>query len=129
MMVVDSSVWIALLRRNDSPAVKRLKAVQNPGEIVVGDIVLLEILRGARDNRHAAQLERELREFSVERMLDDDIAVRAAGIYRHLRERGITVRKTVDLIIATYCLDRGYSLLHADRDFEPLAAYMGLQIA
>jgi predicted nucleic acid-binding protein len=129
MMVVDSSVWIALLRRHDTPPVRQLKAVRNPREIIVGDVVLLEVLRGARDDRHAAQIERELRQFTIERMLDVSISIRAAGIYRHLRQRGVTIRKTVDLIIATFCLDRGYSLLHADRDFDPLARYMGLQVA
>lgn len=88
-----------------------------------------EVLRGARDEHHAGRIERELRRFTIERMLDEEIAVRAAGIYRQFRQRGVTIRKTADLIIATFCLSRGYSLLHADRDFDMLAAHMGLKIA
>jgi predicted nucleic acid-binding protein len=95
---------------------------------LVGDLVLLEVLQGARNDRHAAQIERELRVFKIERMLDDGIAVKAAANYRALRDRGITVRKTIDLIIATFCVERGHSLLHDDRDFDPVAAHLGLRV-
>ena len=129
MIVVDSSVWIGQLRRSRTQAIDKLEAVRNPtSEIIVGDLVLLEVLRGARDDRHAGEIERELRVFRIERMLDDDIAVKAARNYRMLRGRGLTVRKTPDLIIATFCIERGHSLLHDDRDFDPLAAQLGLHV-
>lgn len=129
MIVVDSSVWIGQLRRSRTASVAKLEAIRNPtSEIVVGDIVLLEVLLGARDDRHAADIERELRVFKIESMLDDNIAVSAARNYRLLRGRGITIHKTVDLIIATFCTERGHALLHDDRDYDPLSAHLGLQV-
>ena len=129
MIVVDSSIWIGLLRRSRSDRIATLESIRNPAtSILVGDLVLLEVLQGARNDRHAAEIERELRVFRIERMLDDGIAVKAAANYRALRDRGITVRKTIDLIIATFCVERGHSLLHDDRDFDPLAAHLGLRL-
>jgi predicted nucleic acid-binding protein len=129
MIVVDSSVWIGQLRRSRSDKTETLESIRNPAtSILVGDLVLLEVLQGARNDRHAAKIERELRVFRIERMLDDGIAVKAAANYRALRDRGITVRKTIDLIIATFCVERGHSLLHDDRDFDPVAAHLGLRV-
>ena len=128
MILVDSSVWIGQLHRTASEAVGKLKAIEDPGEIIVGDLVLLEVLQGARNDAHALDLERRLRKFTIERMLDDNIAVNAARNYRTLRDRGITVRKTIDLIIATFCIEGGHSLLHDDRDFDPMVAYLGLAV-
>jgi predicted nucleic acid-binding protein len=129
MIVVDSSVWIGQLRRSGSHKVDRLTNIRNPTTtILVGDLVLLEVLQGARDDRHAQDVETELRVFRIERMLNDDVAVKAARNYRMLRGRGITVHKTVDLIIATFCVERGHSLLHDDRDFDVMAPHLGLNI-
>ena len=129
MIVVDSSVWIGQLRRSRTAAVEKLEAIRDPAsEIVVGDIVLLEVLSGARDDRHAAAIERELRVFKMEPMLDEGIAVTAAHNYRVLRGRGITIRKTIDLIIATFCLARGHALLHDDRDFDLMGSHLGLRV-
>ncbi|ANL33767.1 MULTISPECIES: PIN domain nuclease [Rhizobium] len=129
MIVVDSSVWIAHLRGIESEARRRLQNIEDPLEILVGDVILLEVLQGARNERHAATIEASLRQFTLRPMLDDKLAVRAARNYRLLRERGITVRKTIDLIIGTFCIQEGYSLLHDDRDFDPMAEYLGLRIA
>ena len=129
MIVVDSSAWIGHLRGTDSEPVRRLRAIAHPGDIVVGDLVLLELLQGARDDAHAARIERNLREFRIEPMLDQDIAVKAAAHYRRLRATGITVRRTIDMIIATFCLERGHALLHDDRDFELMAPPLGLSLA
>ena len=129
MIVVDSSIWIGQLRRSRSDKIEMLESIRSPAtSILVGDLVLLEVLQGARNEGHAAQIERELRVFRIERMLDDGIAVKAAANYRALRDRGITVRRTIDLIIATFCVERGHSLLHDDRDFDPLAAHLGLRL-
>lgn len=129
MIVVDSSIWIGQLRRSRSDKIETLASIRDPAtSILVGDLVLLEVLQGARNDRHAAQIERELRVFRIERMLDEGIAVKAAANYRALRDRGITVRKTIDLIIATFCVERGHSLLHEDRDFDPVAAHLGLRV-
>lgn len=129
MIVVDSSVWIDNLRGIDNTAVRKLRALDDDEEVLVGDLILLEVLQGARDGPHAARIERNLRCFPIAPMLDADLAVRAAGNYRALRERGVTVRKTIDMIIGTFCVERGHVLLHNDRDFAPMVTHLGLQVA
>jgi predicted nucleic acid-binding protein len=129
VILVDSSVWIAHLRDNDIPAVHKLRAIDPADQILVGDLILLEVLQGARDDAHAARIERNLRQFAIVPLLNEALAVRAAQHYRALRARGITVRGTIDLIIAAFCLAHGHHLLHHDRDFDALAAHLGLRIA
>ena len=128
MIVVDSSVWIGQLRGLDRPAVRVLEALREPREIVVGDIVMLEVLRGARDESQAARIECELRRFRLEPMLGLDAAVAAANLYRSLRRSGVTVRKMPDLLIAAFCVTKDYALLHDDRDFEQMAGRLNLRI-
>ncbi len=96
--------------------------------LLVGDIVLLEVLQGARDEAHAIRLARDLNEFDIVPMLGTHVAVQAARNYRTLRSKGITIRKTVDLIIGTFCIEHGHTLLHDDRDFEPMRLHLGLQV-
>ena len=129
IIVVDSSVWIALLRGHDTQEVHRLRAIDPPDRIVVGDLILLEVLQGARDEAHAARIERNLRRFAIMPMLGEALAVRAAAHARALRRQGVTLRKTIDLVIGTFCLERGYALLHADRDFVLMAIHLGLREA
>ena len=130
MIVIDSSVWIGLLRNSDSSSVRRLRDVVDAADdqVLVGDLILLEVLQGARDEAHAARIERNLRRYPIVPMLDDAIAVRAARNYRVLRSHGVTVRKTIDMIIGTFCVAGGHALLHDDRDFEPMGVYLGLRI-
>ena len=127
MIIVDTSVWIAFFNNNQTDAVLRFKGIQNSADIIVGDLVLLDVLQGARDERHAARLENELRVFEMARMLDDDIAVGAAKHYRKLRGLGRTIRTAADLIIATFCIREGHHLLHDDRDFVPFEQNLGLR--
>ena len=94
MIVVDTSVWIAHFRNEATSAVAKLRAIANPNDIIVGDLILLECLQGARDEAHAAQIEAALRAFQVEDMLGDQPAVEAARLYRALRALGQTPRKT-----------------------------------
>lgn len=128
MIVVDSSVWIGQLRNRDTDSVRWLRAIENPDNILVGDLVLLEVLQGARDDRDAARIERSMRSFKLAAMLDDKLATRAAANYRYLRRKGVTIRKTADLIIGTFCLWGDHELLHDDRDFAPLARHLGLKL-
>ncbi len=95
--------------------------------LLVGDLILLEVLQGARDEAHAARIERGLRRFPVVPMLGDAIAVQAARNYRLLRARGITVRKTKDTIIGAFCIAGGHFLPHDDRDFDPMEVHLGLR--
>lgn len=128
MIVVDTSVWVAHFRNETSAAVATLRALDNPNDVVVGDLVLLECLQGARDEAHAARIESALRVFQIEAMLDAGLAIDAARHYRVLRAMGLTPRKTIDLIIGAFCIRNGYRLLHQDRDFDPMVAHLGLQV-
>jgi predicted nucleic acid-binding protein len=125
-MLVDSSVWIAHLRGSRTVATAKLEAAADREPILVGDLILLEVLQGARDELHAARIERTLRRFDVVPLLDADLAPRAARNYRRLRDMGITIRKTADIIIGTFCIERRCSLLHDDRAFAPMVEHLGL---
>ena len=126
MILVDSSVWIAQLRGLRTVGTAKLDVAVRREPILVGDLVLLEVLQGARDEAHAARIERGLRQFEVVPLLNPELASRAARNYRKLRAMGISVRKTPDVIIGTYCIENRCALLHDDRDFAPLEAHLGL---
>jgi len=128
VIAVDSSTWIGHFRRGESNSIRVLRSLFGETELLVGDIVLLEILQGARDEAHAVRIARELNAFNIVRMLDEEIAVQAAHNYRALRGKGVTIRKTVDLVIGTFCIEHGHTLLHDDRDFEPMRMHLGLQV-
>lgn len=129
MIVVDSSGWIGHLRNADSATFRALRAIEDPQDIVVGDLILLEVLQGARDERHAATIEQNLRQFCIEPMLSTELAVQAARNFCLMRERDMSVRKTIDLIIGTFCTMHGHVLLHVDRDFDPMVDHLGLRVA
>ncbi len=126
MIVVDSSVWIAHLRNQPIAAVGKLRQPEVADEILVGDIVLAEILQGARDEAHAARLEASLRQFPIVEMVGH-LAVQAAHHYRQLRGGGFTMNKIADLFIGTYCIAHGHTLLHCDTNFEPMVRICGLR--
>lgn len=128
MILVDSSVWIDHFRGNLTREVRILRDPALDVEFCLGDLILLELLQGARDERHAAQISGALSRLPSENLLDTDIATAAARHYRHLRSLGITLRKTADLIIGSFCIQRGVPLLHADRDFEPMQRHLGLRV-
>ncbi len=96
--------------------------------IGVGDLVLCEVLQGLRSDHEVRAVERALRRFDLLSMVGPEIATKAAANYCALRGRGITVRKTIDMLIGTFCIERGHALLHDDRDFEPLEEWLGLQV-
>jgi predicted nucleic acid-binding protein len=129
MILVDSSVWIAHLRGLLTPGTAKLEAAAGREPLLIGDLILLEVLQGARDDQHAARIERALRRYALVPLLDGDTAPRAARNYRKLRELGITIRKTADIIIGTFCIEKGHALLHDDRDFAPMEEHLGLMVA
>ena len=129
MILVDSSVWIAHLRGLVTPAVRTLTDRGASEPLLVGDLILMEVLQGARSEGQATRIERAMRAFPVVSLLDAAMAAKAARNYRSLRDRGITVRKTADIIIGTYCIEHGHALLHDDRDFEPMVRHLGLRAA
>jgi predicted nucleic acid-binding protein len=126
LIVVDSSVWIDFLNGRNVPHVRRLRAVLGTEEIIVGDLMLCEVLQGLESERAARDVEALLRPFTIVSMVGEAIAVAAARNYRRLRTRGITVRKTIDLLIGTWCIENRRPLLHNDRDFRPMARHLGL---
>ena len=128
MIVVDSSVWIDYF--NDRPSVQTDLLYDMLGECVVliGDLILTEVLQGFRNERHFRQARRLLRAFPVVTMLGAAMAVRAAENYRALRNAGVTVRKTIDVMIGTYCTARDLPLLYSDRDFDPMVQHLGLKV-
>ena len=126
MIVVDSSVWIDFLNGRNAPHVRRLRAVLGTEEVIVGDLMLCEVLQGLGSERAAQEIEALLRRFEIVPMAGDAIAVAAARNFRSLRSRGITVRKTIDLLIGTWCIENRRPLLHNDSDFHPMARHLGL---
>ncbi len=126
MILVDSSVWIDLLNNIVTEPVARLRALIPTNPILVGDLILCEVLQGLRTEAQAKLVERSLARFEAVSLLDPDLAIKAAANYRFLRRQGITVRRTIDLIIGTFCVERGHALLHDDRDFEPMERLLGL---
>ena len=127
MILVDSSVWIDLLNNVVTEPVRRLRELIPTTPLLVGDLILLEVLQGLRNEAQAKLVEWSLRRFGAISLLDPELAVRGAANYRFLRRPGITIRKTIDLIIGTFCIERGHALLHSDRDFEPMQRLLGLQ--
>jgi len=128
VILVDSSVWIAHLKGKTTPATEKLRAAAANEPLLVGDLIMLEVLQGARNEAHAARIERALREYAIVPLLDVGLAARAARNYRRLRELGVTVRKTADIIIGTFCIEHRHTLLHDDRDFAPMQDHLGLQV-
>jgi predicted nucleic acid-binding protein len=127
MILVDSSVWIDHLGNVFTRPVRRLRQLVEQERILVGDLILCEVLQGVRSETQAREVEAALRRFELVTLADPDLAVKAAENYRFLRRRGITIRTTVDLIIGTFCMERGHALLHSDRDFEPMERFLGLR--
>ncbi len=127
MIVVDSSVWIDYFNGISSPEVERLDDTIAADLIVVGDLVLTEVLQGFRSDADFETARSALGAFDVVPMLGYDLAIRTAENYRTLRARGVTVRKTIDMIIGTFCIERGLPLLFSDRDFQPLVDHLGLK--
>ena len=129
MIVVDSTVWIDHLRGTTTRQVEHLRHVirNRAALLVVGDLVLCEVLQGIAHGRQAREVEAALRGLVVESMVGADVAAKAAAKDRVLRGLGITVRKTIDMLIGTYCIETGHRPLHDDRDFEPFAEHLSLQ--
>lgn len=130
MILVDSSVWIDDLRGTPEPKALKLDALLAKGEetLIVGDLILMEVLRGCRSQREYDRVLKVLSVLECVTLGGRRIAIAAAQHYRTLLKRGVTVSKSVDLLIATWCNEERCALLHADRDFEPFEA-LGLSFA
>jgi predicted nucleic acid-binding protein len=127
LILVDSSVWIDFFRGIDSSGALKLREILRHPKIIVGDLILVEVLQGYTVEREAEKASELLGRFEQASLVDPLIARQAAAHYRRLRRQGITIRKTIDLLIATRCLDKDWWLLHNDRDFEQLREHLGLR--
>lgn len=130
MLVVDSSVWIDYFNARESTARDELRRLLADGHtrLVVPDLVLYEVLRGFRHERTLRQARLLLQTLHIEACGGEDIALAAAEHYRHLRARGITVRSSIDVMVAAFCIENDYLLLHSDRDYDAIAAHRGLRV-
>ncbi len=128
MILVDSSVWIDHFRGNDTPQVALLDRVLASEPVAIGDLILVEVLQGFTNDRDFNQARRLLTALTVIEIGGAGIAVQTAQNFRRLRALGITVRKTIDTLIATRCIVDGLTLLHSDRDFDPFAQHLGLRV-
>ena len=126
MIVVDSSVWIDFLNGRGVRHVRRLQGVLGAEEIIVGDLMFCEVLQGLATERAAREVEALLSRFTVVAMGGTALAISAARNFRFLRQRGFTIRKTIDLLIGTWCIENRTALLHNDKDFQPMARHLGL---
>lgn len=128
MVIVDTSVWIDFLNAVTNPESEWLDLHLDRERIGLTTIVLTEVLQGLRDDREAATVQAELIKFEVIDVIDLALAAEAAHNYRRLRQSGRTIRRTVDVLTATYCIREQHSLLHRDRDFDPFEEVLGLSV-
>ena len=129
MIVVDSSVWIDFLNGVSTPEVDRLDALLGVTPLAIGDLILVEVLQGFRNERDVATARQLFRSLALLPLLEGSNPWKAADNYRQLRRKGITVRKTIDGIIATACIEANLPLLFSDRDFQPYVEHLGLVAA
>lgn len=127
MILVDSSVLIDLLRGRDTLQAAELdRLVRTEQDVAIGDLMVVEVLQGTRDSHQLERQRRWLAEFPQATITDVRVAIQAARNYQHLRGLGITVRKTIDTLIATRCILDRIPLLYSDRDFDPFVQHLGL---
>ncbi len=129
MILVDSSVWIDYFRGDRTLQTDKLDASLGTELIGMGDLILVEVLQGFDRERDFNRARKLLTSFVIVELAGPDIAIQAAINFRALRARGITVRKTIDTVIATRCIESAYPLLYSDRDFDPFCKHLGLQPA
>jgi len=126
LILVDSSVWIDYFRGAPSPAAQRLDELLGVEPVAIGDLMLAEILQGFVRDRDFELARVRLTALEVIDIGGPEAAIQAARNFRSLRARGVTVRKTIDTLIATRCILDGHALLYSDRDFDPFVAHLGL---
>lgn len=126
MTLIDSSVWIDYFNGLDTPQTSKLDMLLGVEPLGIGDLILIEVLQGFRIDKDYETAKQLLTSLSIFNMLNMEIAIKSVDNFRYLRKRGITIRKTVDTIIATFCIEEKYPLLFSDRDFLPFAEYLGL---
>jgi predicted nucleic acid-binding protein len=128
MVIIDTTVWIDYLRGAQNPETQWLDRELQRRRLGLNDLILCEVLQGIPDRAAFARVRDDLLKFHVFQTGGTDLAIAAAHNYRDLRQRGYTVRKTIDCLIATFCLQAGHALLHRDDDFDPFEKLLGLKV-
>jgi predicted nucleic acid-binding protein len=128
LILVNSSVWIDYLQGRITAQTEKLDMLLGQEPLAIGDLILTEVLQGFDDERDFHDARKMLTSLIVVELGGQEIAVQAAKNLRALRRLGVTVRKTIDTVIATRCIESGYDLLHNDRDFDPFAKHLGLRV-
>lgn len=129
MILVDTSVWVDYFNGNINVHTDMLDNALYEGIVAIGDIIFLEILQGFKDDKDYEQAKSKLSTLDQYALFGTDMVVRCADHYRALRKKGITIRKTNDVIIASYCIEHELPLLFIDRDFKPFIDHLGLRSA
>jgi hypothetical protein len=129
VILVDSSVWIDYFNGTPTRQSERLDMLLGSEPVLAGDLVLVEVLQGLGSDRDFNQAKKLLTSLNVVELGGQDIAIQAARNFRTLRSRGITIRKTIDTVIATCCIERDFALLYSDRGFDPFVQFLGLRSA
>jgi predicted nucleic acid-binding protein len=129
VILVDSSVWIDYFRGTTTPQAEKLDALLGNEPVATGDLILAEVLQGFVSNRDFNQARKLMTSLVIVDLVGQAIAIQSAKNFRVLRALGITVRKTIDTVIATRCVESGLSLLYSDRDFDPFVEHLGLRSA
>lgn len=128
MLVVDTSVWVDYFNGVENPQTDFLHSVLDATPILIGDLILAEVLQGFRHDPDFEKVRRTLGKFMQESMVNPSLAVQSARNYRLLRQKGVTVRKTIDSLIATFCIENDHQLLHNDSDFDGYEEHLGLRV-
>jgi predicted nucleic acid-binding protein len=128
MLIVDSTVWVDYFNGIKNQQTDYLHQIVDKTPIIIGDLILAEVLQGFRDDTDFETARRIFSEFLQVEMVNLDLAVQSARNYRLLRRKGITVRKTIDSLIATYCIENEHDLLHNDSDFDGYENHLGLSV-
>jgi predicted nucleic acid-binding protein len=128
LILVDSSVWIDYFNGVLTPHTDKLDTLLGRDPLAIGDLILTEVLQGFSNDQDFNTAKNMLGSFPVVELGGQDVAIQAARNFRSLRKLGVTVRKTIDTVIATKCIESGYVLLHDDRDFDPFVQHLGLRV-
>lgn len=128
MIVADTSAWIDYVRGIDAPHTNLLDYELDHNRIITGDLIITEFLQGFRSEKDYQAAKEIIESLEYHDLSGKKIALQSAQNFRILRKKGITVRKTIDLMIATFCIENGFELLHNDRDFDPMENILGLQV-
>jgi predicted nucleic acid-binding protein len=128
MLVVDSTVWVDYFNGIGNPQTDYLERIADQVPILIGDLILAEVLQGFRDDADFEKARRAFGKYLQMEMVSPALALQSARNYRLLRRRGITVRKTMDSLIATYCIENEHELLHNDNDFDGYEKHLGLRV-